>query len=257
MQALNAAEVGGGAGGAADRESRELRIGRLQRQKVRVSRKRILESAIKVMELYARQRAVLELEYFNEVGTGLGPTLEFYTLLSHDLQRRTLRMWRHEDAEVVEYFRLLGRSLGKALQDSRLMDLPLNYTFYRYKADLGDAEFELVPGGKDQMVTSQNLGRWIEAVVDATVGSGIAAQVEAFQEGFNEVFLLASLDTFYEDEIETMLCGAGEHWTVQGLLEEIKFDHGYTASSPVVKALVEVLAELDPLDQRRFLRFVT
>ncbi|KAJ9527361.1 hypothetical protein QJQ45_025630 [Haematococcus lacustris] len=462
MQALNAAEVGGGAGGAVDRDARGLRIGRLQRQKVRVSRKRILESAIKVMELYARQRAVLELEYFNEVGTGLGPTLEFYTLLSHDLQRRTLRMWRHEDAEVapqpmhtdsdstapaasqtgggerpaaaqhmhveawhddseyvnapwglfpqplapgsrarggkvVEYFRLLGRSLGKALQDSRLMDLPLNYTFYRavlgkpldmfdisrFDPQLGtqleklwaalqaitpptptqtapqsaaaaegpvsptkrsgsagrrgcnrsgsagrnrsratspctsptrpgaaageepqaphakqrgagisgevaagrgaspallgpvlvdgvavddlcitftlpgDAEFELVPGGQDQMVTSQNLGRWIEAVVDATVGSGIAAQVEAFQEGFNEVFLLASLDTFYEDEIETMLCGAGEHWTVQGLLEEIKFDHGYTASSPVVKALVEVLAELDPLDQRRFLRFVT
>lgn len=50
------------------------------------------------MELYARQRAVLELEFFNEVGTGLGPTLEFYTLLSHDLQRRSLRMWRHEDA---------------------------------------------------------------------------------------------------------------------------------------------------------------
>ncbi len=48
--------------------------------------------------MYASQRAVLELEYFNEVGTGLGPTLEFYTLLSHDLQRRNLKLWRHEDA---------------------------------------------------------------------------------------------------------------------------------------------------------------
>jgi hypothetical protein len=54
-----------------------------------------------VMELYARHRAVLELEFFNEVGTGLGPTLEFYTLLSHDLQRRSLRMWRHEDAATT------------------------------------------------------------------------------------------------------------------------------------------------------------
>ncbi len=53
---------------------------------------------MQVMELYASQRAVLELEYFGEVGTGLGPTLEFYTLLSHDLQKRQLRMWRHEDA---------------------------------------------------------------------------------------------------------------------------------------------------------------
>ncbi len=40
-------------------------------------------------------------------------------------------------------------------------------------------------------------------------------------------------------------------------MDAIKFDHGYTPSSPVIKALLEVLAELEPLDQRRFLRFVT
>lgn len=39
---------------------------------VRVSRRRILESAVKVMELYARQRTVLELEYFGEVGVWVG-----------------------------------------------------------------------------------------------------------------------------------------------------------------------------------------
>ncbi len=31
-----------------------------------------------------------------QVGTGLGPTLEFYTLLAHELQRRSLGMWRSE-----------------------------------------------------------------------------------------------------------------------------------------------------------------
>ena len=64
---------------------------------VRVSRKRIMESASKVMELYGAGRALLELEFFNEVGTGLGPTLEFYTLLAHELQRKSLNMWRCED----------------------------------------------------------------------------------------------------------------------------------------------------------------
>lgn len=49
------------------------------------------------MELYAKQRTVLEIEYFGEVGTGLGPTLEFFTILSHDLQKRSLGLWRHED----------------------------------------------------------------------------------------------------------------------------------------------------------------
>ncbi len=37
------------------------------RVQVRVSRKRILESATKVMELYANGRALLELEFFGEV----------------------------------------------------------------------------------------------------------------------------------------------------------------------------------------------
>ena len=67
---------------------------------VRISRKRILESAHKVMEMYATSRAVLELEYFNEAGTGLGPTLEFYTLLSHELQRKGMGMWRADDGNT-------------------------------------------------------------------------------------------------------------------------------------------------------------
>lgn len=69
---------------------------------VRVSRQRILDSAMKVMSLYASSRAVLELEYFGEAGTGLGPTLEFFTLLSHELQRKGLRMWRCDHTGMLK-----------------------------------------------------------------------------------------------------------------------------------------------------------
>ena len=74
----------------------------------------MLLSAEKVMETYASHRAVLELEYFGEVGTGLGPTLEFYTLLSHELQRKGLGMWRSDtgkDSEAAAqgtYLHMLG-----------------------------------------------------------------------------------------------------------------------------------------------------
>eukprot|EP01113_Clastostelium_recurvatum_P006997 TRINITY_DN1321_c0_g1_i2.p1 TRINITY_DN1321_c0_g1~~TRINITY_DN1321_c0_g1_i2.p1 ORF type:complete len:1980 (+),score=516.89 TRINITY_DN1321_c0_g1_i2:142-6081(+) len=79
----------------------EFRVGRIQRQKVRISRSRILDSAIKVMDMYGKNRAILEVEYFNEVGTGLGPTLEFFTLVSRELQRRDLGMWYEADAPSV------------------------------------------------------------------------------------------------------------------------------------------------------------
>jgi len=92
--AEGAAGGGGGGGSRAGGDGRELRLARLQRQKVRVSRNRILECAIKVMELYGSDKnMVLEVEFFNEVGTGTGPTLEFYTLLSRELQQRNLGLW--------------------------------------------------------------------------------------------------------------------------------------------------------------------
>ncbi|KAG5624783.1 hypothetical protein H5410_010001 [Solanum commersonii] len=90
-----------GADGNGSTNEREVRVGRLQRQKVRVSRNRILDSAAKVMEMYSSQKAVLEVEYFGEVGTGLGPTLEFYTMLSRDLQKVGLRMWRTSSSASV------------------------------------------------------------------------------------------------------------------------------------------------------------
>ena len=36
------------------------------------------------------------------------------------------------DSKVLSHFKLLGRAMAKALQDNRLLDLPLSYVFYRY-----------------------------------------------------------------------------------------------------------------------------
>lgn len=67
----------------------------------------------------------------------------------------------------------------------------------------------------DAPVTGANLEAYLAAVVDATLGGGIAAQLAAFRSGFDEVFPLAALEAFYEHEVEVLLCGAGERWTMQ------------------------------------------
>jgi E3 ubiquitin-protein ligase TRIP12 len=51
-----------------------------------------------VFEMYGSSSSVLEVEYFEEVGTGLGPTLEFYSLASREFARRNLKLGRDEDA---------------------------------------------------------------------------------------------------------------------------------------------------------------
>ncbi|KAJ2773883.1 Ubiquitin fusion degradation protein 4 [Coemansia nantahalensis] len=75
-------------------------LGHVQRQKVRISRHRILESALKVLELYGTAKTILEVEYFDEVGSGVGPTLEFYATISRCLQERGLSLWR-DDGSVA------------------------------------------------------------------------------------------------------------------------------------------------------------
>lgn len=70
---------------------------------VRLSRQRVLDSALRIMEEFAKKRTILEFEYFNEAGTGLGPTLEFYTILSQHLQFKNLHLWRCESPEAAAY----------------------------------------------------------------------------------------------------------------------------------------------------------
>jgi len=79
---------------AARRDENLSFLGRLQRQKVRISRQRLFESAFKVFELYGSSKAMLEVEYFDEVGTGLGPTLEFYAMVSKEFRKKGLGLWR-------------------------------------------------------------------------------------------------------------------------------------------------------------------
>lgn len=135
-------------------------LGRVQRQKVRISRARILESAMKVMELYGSSPSILEVEYFEEVGTGLGPTLEFYSTVSREYSKKKLKIWRENDyghnneyafgqhglfpapmsdsqatqesgKKQLQLFKVLGKFVARSMLDSRIIDISFNPTFFR------------------------------------------------------------------------------------------------------------------------------
>ncbi|KAI9919672.1 hypothetical protein PsorP6_017326 [Peronosclerospora sorghi] len=69
----------------------------LGRVKVRVARWMLLECAMKIMAVHGGPRSVLEMEFVDEVGTGVGPTTEFYTLVWQEIQFKRLQLWRDED----------------------------------------------------------------------------------------------------------------------------------------------------------------
>ncbi|KAH8816204.1 E3 ubiquitin-protein ligase UPL3 [Xylogone sp. PMI_703] len=145
-------------------------LGRLQRQKVRISRSKILESALKVMELYGASQSILEVEYFEEVGTGLGPTLEFYSTVSKEFSKKKLKLWRETDSNdndeyafgarglfpapmsdeqasnengkrILHLFKMLGKFVARSMIDSRIIDVSFNPTFFR----IGDQSKPVTP----------------------------------------------------------------------------------------------------------------
>ncbi|KAJ9181624.1 hypothetical protein P3X46_009736 [Hevea brasiliensis] len=331
--------------------------GSLPRKKFVVWRDRILESAAQMMDLYAHVKVPIEVVYNEEVGSGLGPTLEFYTLVSHEFQKSGIGMWREDHSsfldrkglqtedsgilmspfglfprpwpssldssdgiqfsEVINKFVLLGEVVAKALQDGRVLDLPFSKAFYKlilqqelslydiqsFDPGLGRTLLEFqalvnrrkflksaleenscntvdacfrntriedlcldftLPGYPDyilhqdhKMVNMDNLEEYVSLVVDATIYAGISGQVEAFKSGFNKVFPIKHLQIFIEEELERLLCGERDFWAFNELLDHIKFDHGYAASSPPITNLLEIMREFSQEQRRAFLQFVT
>jgi len=151
-------------------EQQDFRIGRIKHERVKVPRgEQILDWAVNVLRVHADKKSILEVEFLEEEGTGLGPTLEFFALVAAELQRADLGMWICDDTpdtmvrdkgsgdkapgyyvsrpgglfpaplpqdsrlceEVAGLFWTLGVFLAKTLQDSRLVDLPLSTPFLK------------------------------------------------------------------------------------------------------------------------------
>lgn len=115
-----------------------IEFSRGARQKVRVDRGNVLEGAqILMNDLAFLQQGMLEVNFDEEIGTGNGPTLEFFALLAQEI--RNLGIWRkstllfpspHQSLENNPFF-FIGRVVGKAILDKRYVEIPLNPVFWK------------------------------------------------------------------------------------------------------------------------------
>ncbi|EPX73088.1 ubiquitin-protein ligase E3 [Schizosaccharomyces octosporus yFS286] len=128
----------------------------LRRQKIRIPRKDMFNYALQVLSSYGSSDKVLEIEYEDEVGSGLGPTLEFYTTVSREFTNTALDIWRNEqgDSQYVFHasglfpspismaegsdeskrklslFSALGKFVARSIYDSRIVSLQCNPLFF-------------------------------------------------------------------------------------------------------------------------------
>ncbi|RHY30387.1 hypothetical protein DYB32_004341 [Aphanomyces invadans] len=332
-----------------DSTNDELSISPLPKERAKVDRVDIIKSADAVMKVHAKRKAILDIVFVGERGYGSGVTAAFYSAVANALQCNK-PVNGHEDSsgDVIRHpnglfplpvldatdvlkdrFRLMGRLAGKALQDERLLPLPLSSQFLRlvlgepiavddvatiflepgrilfslYKAskalesgqrdvmiekmradewlatvdlnfvdpitqaELGTLSVEIAResdvwlvdvNGSAKAVTVDNLHSYVELVLRSWLDRGVAAQVEAFQEGLSEVVALKKLKLLFVDELQLTLCGTVDvDWTKESLRQTIKLAHGYTSSSEPIEHFIDVLVDMTTAQRRAFLLYVT
>ena len=154
---------------------------RLERRKISVNRNNLLKDAQHCLAQLGSSKAMLEVIFEGEAGTGFGPTLEFYSTVSKEIQKHSLKMWhgkpeKNEDdasedniytvAENGVYpalyrpptckqmetrlkkFEFFGRLIAQALMDSRMLDVPMSPLFLKWltgkEETLGLNDFEII-----------------------------------------------------------------------------------------------------------------
>ena len=106
-------------------------------------------------------------------------------------------------------------------------------------------------------VTEKNLTEYVNAVIDATVGSGISKAINAFRSGFSEVIQWEALKIFTPSELVSIICGESCSFTVEEFEENIVLEHGYARNSPQIKMLLTIVSEFNEKDKEDFIKFIT
>ncbi|KAL0481972.1 hypothetical protein AKO1_013171 [Acrasis kona] len=106
----------------------------------------LLQSAFMIFEKHQDTKSVIEFEYLNEIGTGLGPTAEFYSLISTELTNPNLQIWNENVknelfpkaimdpvllSRAIKIFEFIGKFVARALMDNRIIDMPFHNCFLR------------------------------------------------------------------------------------------------------------------------------
>ena len=116
------------------------------RKKFKINRNKIIQDSMNLMNTLGNYKGYIEFEYENETGTGMGPTLEFYSLFAKEIIENNKNIWyKTEDyslfpiplinndkySDKIKYlFNVIGYVIARALYDDRLIDIPLNSLFW-------------------------------------------------------------------------------------------------------------------------------
>ncbi|KHN95843.1 TOM1 protein [Metarhizium album ARSEF 1941] len=199
--------------------------------------------------------------------------------------------------EHLMFFKFIGRIIGKALYEGRLLDCFFSRAVYKrilgksvsvkdmesfdpdyYKSlcwmleneitdiiteafSVEDDEFgvtnvvDLVPNGRDVVVTEDNKHEYVRLVVEHKLLSSVKDQMEKFLQGFHDIIPAELISIFNEQELELLISG----------LPDIDIDdwksnteyQNYTPSSQQIQWFWRAVRSFDKEERAKLLQFVT
>ena len=122
----------------------------------------------------------------------------------------------------------------------------------------GHEELELIPNGKNILLTKDNIKEFINSIYTLLFKSDAIIQIaNAFKKGFNSIFPIDKLSLFSSNELVQIMTSPYIQWTEEMLLNSLVPDHGYTKTSKPFLFLIKYMSLLDKDNQQKFLKFST
>lgn len=263
-------------------EGKTTRLLRIPRVHLQVNRS-VIAAAIQRIARIPRD-SLMEIQYDDEIGTGPGPTLEFYTIASRHLANDE-QLWSHQGRYPKPRADMTRLALfcERALLDERTIDVDLHEAFFSKLAGASDAHalclldpqlhsllyeraqeligqpYEL-PGYPDiklsqehTVITEETLSTYVRDVTEAlTDCSSFTAASTAIP--------IHLYRTFTPSDLRRLLYGSSHdstQWTVPVFLASINADHGYSVASPQIRWLAKYVCSLSEKLREAFLQWCT
>jgi len=166
---------------------------------------------------------------------------------------------RQNDIEdVASVDRDLHHGMLRMCEQDHVEELGLSFSTSLELPGGATEEVELVSGGRDEPVTSDNLTKYLHLLANQKVNLQIERQSSAFLKGLQCVLPLSWIRMFDARELGILISGSSTGFDVSDLRRHTVYAGGFSERSQVIMWLWDLLENnLDPEDKGRFLMFAT
>lgn len=167
-------------------------------------------------------------------------------------------------ADYKDIFPVAAENLFKlrdfSPEDLEMLELTFEVTFHDAFGRLHHRE--LVPGGREIAVNSENREMYIDKYARFFLTDGMKRQLQLFTAGFRSVVDGNSFSLFLPEEIQLLLCGSEETRFDIDVLKSITHYTGWPSkeealASPIVQWFWQYVTDLTFDQQKRLLLFIT